>query len=413
MKSLCLLAALAMFAAPTTSHFKYQRPVQASGTGQHYLVVDDTVWKHARPDPGDVRLYDGETEIPYAVTTERGALHSESRDVRVLQPGRISGKTQFYLDMSGLTEYDHIDVRLATRNYVAHVRAEGHDDLHTLHWADLGGTIFYDLSRETLGGNTTLRLPLTTYKYLRITIDGPVAPSDVLGAYASVREEEKAVWREVGSPPKIEQQGKETVVTFTVPEKVPVERVSFTIDPAQPNFRRVVEIQNEKKQWLGSGELSRIHMVRLGEKIDSEQSQIDFSTEGQGTVRIVIHNGDDQPLKITGARLEQFERRIYFDVKIPAVVLTLPNPQILAYYGDEKLGPPEYDYGKLFQKDPHALAASWGEELANPGHTEPPDERPWSERHPALLWIAIVAAVVVLGAIALRSLRAPGAGLSN
>src|SRR6266481_1935444 len=409
MKSLCLLAALAMFAAPTTSYFKYQRPVHVSGTGQDYLVVDETVWKHARPDPGDVRFYSGETEIPYAVTTERGALHSESRDVRVLQPGRINGKTQFYLDMSGLAEYDHIDVRLATRNYVVHVRAEGHDDLHTLHWADLGGTIFYDLSRETLGGNTTLRLPLTTYKYLRITIDGPVSPADVLGAYASVREEEKAVWREVGSPPKIEQQGKETVVTFIAPDKVPVERVSFGIDPAQPNFRRVVEIQNDKKQWLGSGELSRIHMVRLGEKIDSEQSQIEFSTQGQGTVRIVIHNGDDQPLKITGARLEQFERRIYFDVN-PAVAAALATTPILAYYGDEKLGPPEYDYGKLFQKDSHALAASWGEERANPGYAERPDERPWSERHPALLWIAIVAAVVVLGAIALRSLRAPGFG---
>ncbi|HLY98447.1 MAG TPA: DUF3999 family protein [Candidatus Angelobacter sp.] len=412
MKSLWLLAALAMFAAPTTSHFKYQRPVQASGTGQHYLVVDETVWKHARPDLGDVRLHSGETEIPYAMTTERGALRSESRDVRVLQPGRISGRTQFYLDMSGLAEYDHIDVRLATRNYVAHVRAEGHDDLHTLHWADLGGTIFYDLSRETLGGNTTLRLPLTTYKYLRITIDGPVAPSDVLGAYASVREEEKAVWREVGSPPKIEQLAKETVVTFTLPEKVPVERVSFGIDSAQPSFRRVVEIQNDKKQWLGSGELSRIHMVRLGEKIDSEQSQIEFSTEGQGTVRIVIHNGDDQPLKITGARLEQFERRVYFDVN-PSVAAALAATPIVAYYGDEKVGPPEYDYGKLFQKDSHALAASWGKERANPGYTERPDERPWSERNPALLWVAIIAAVVVLGAIALRSLRAPGVGQSG
>jgi hypothetical protein len=32
-------------------------------------------------------------------------------------------------------------------------------------------------------------------------------------------------------------------------------------------------------------------------------------------------------------------------------------------------------------------------------------ESPWSERHPALLWVAIIAAVLILGGIALRSMK--------
>jgi len=32
-------------------------------------------------------------------------------------------------------------------------------------------------------------------------------------------------------------------------------------------------------------------------------------------------------------------------------------------------------------------------------------DRPWSERHPAVLWLAIVLAVIVLGAMALHSMR--------
>ena len=44
-------------------------------------------------------------------------------------------------------------------------------------------------------------------------------------------------------------------------------------------------------------------------------------------------------------------------------------------------------------------------EEANSAYSGRPDSRPWSERHPAVLWTAIVAAVLILGAVAVRSLK--------
>jgi uncharacterized protein DUF3999 len=392
-----------MFATSPIAYFKYERPLEVSADGQQYAVIDDAIMQHSLHDLGDLRLYSGQTEVAYALRQERGALHNESRELRVLQPATVSGKTQFILDMAGIVEYDHVELKLGARNFVAHARVEGSDDVHAKRWADLGGTIVYDLSHERLGGNSTLRLPLTAYKFLRITIDGAVKPADIESGAASVREEEKAVWREVGSAPAQEKKGKDTVFTFTVPEHVPVERVSFAIDPAQPNFRRAVEIQNEKKEWLGSGELSRVHILRLGQKIDSDCSEIALQLNGPATIKIIIHNGDDAPLKIPGARLLQYERRIYFDRD------AAPSGPLLLYYGDKNLAAPEYDYAKLFQKNAHAAAAKWGAERANPEFSERPDERPWSERHPAVLWIAMIAALLGLGIMAFRSLRAaPG-----
>jgi len=40
--------------------------------------------------------------------------------------------------------------------------------------------------------------------------------------------------------------------------------------------------------------------------------------------------------------------------------------------------------------------------VANVGYLSP---EPWSERHPALLWLALAVAVAVLGLLALRALR--------
>jgi len=265
----------------------------------------------------------------------------------------------------------------------------------------LGESILYDLSQENLGGNSMLRLPRSTYRYLRVTIDGPVKPEDVKGAASEMREEQKPVWRDVAGSPKQQRQGKDTVLTFDVAENIPVEQVTFSIDPAQPNFRRDVEIQNEKGNWLGRGEVNRIHMVRAGRKIDSESQQVGFSAIGQKTIKVIIHNGDDPPLLLQNTRLQQLERRLYFEA--PA------QGRLTLYYGDEKLERPVYDYAKLFQQNKAAIAAQLEAQAENAAYAGRPDDRPWSERHPAVLWIAIVAAVLVLGALALRSMRTAAA----
>jgi hypothetical protein len=46
-----------------------------------------------------------------------------------------------------------------------------------------------------------------------------------------------------------------------------------------------------------------------------------------------------------------------------------------------------------------------GAEEANAAYTGRPDDRPWSERHAAVLWVAIIMAVLILGGIALRSMK--------
>jgi hypothetical protein len=175
----------------------------------------------------------------------------------------------------------------------------------------------------------------------------------------------------------------------------------LAIDPVQGNFQREMEMQSANRSTTGVGEISRIHMQRNGGKIDVDQTWLSLSATSHGQLRAVIHNGDDAPLRITRARLQQFERRIYFDCDAGAA--------LVLYYGDEKLNAPVYDYAKLFQSDVSAERMQLGAEEANAGHTGRPDDRPWSERHPAVLWAAILAAVAILGGIAVRSIKTASA----
>ena len=72
--SLGFLAAV-LVVGPSIPFFKYQRAVEATNSGgQHYVVVDETIWQHANSDLTDLRLYSAGREIPYALEVETRRL---------------------------------------------------------------------------------------------------------------------------------------------------------------------------------------------------------------------------------------------------------------------------------------------------------------------------------------------------
>ena len=116
-----------------------------------------------------------------------------------------------------------------------------------------------------------------------------------------------------------------------------------------------------------------------------------------GRLKVTVDNGDNPPLSISGVELLSVERRVYFDPQGKSL--------LKLYYGDSKLGSPVYDYARFFKADPAAARAELGPGTHNDAYGGRPDDRPWSERHKAVLWVAMLLAVTVLGALAIRGLR--------
>jgi hypothetical protein len=117
-------------------------------------------------------------------------------------------------------------------------------------------------------------------------------------------------------------------------------------------------------------------------------------------VDVTIENGDDTSLPIAGVRLEMRQRKLCFDV--PAV----RGIGLALYYGDATLHAPVYDYDRLFVPARKPLAAVLGPERVSPEYRPwPAEARPFTERHPEVLWVALIAAICALGVVALRAGR--------
>lgn len=397
----CLLAVLQSPHGPEAAipYFTNARDVHiADAAKQNYFVVDQEIWNHARSDLADLRLYDGDRPVQYAVTEQREGVASDEVPAKILNLGTVSGHTEFDLDTQRLEQYDRIRLQLDAHDFVATATVSGGSADRRGGKVELPASTLYDFSKEQLGSNSQLKIPPSSFQLLHVKLSAGIRPQDVKGAWISYVREQKAAWTNVGNCAPSQEKQRLTVITCTVPEKVPWSRISLQVAAEQVNFRRMVSVQDPKGIQLASGEISRVRVNREGTLVTKEDLAIRVP-DNSSQLTLNIDNGDNPPLKIQSAQPQVEERRIYFDPQ--------GRSSLELYYGDDKLSVPIYDYARFFQVEASAVQAELGAGAHNPRYTARADERPWSERHTGILWAAMLLAILVLAVFAMRGLRSP------
>jgi hypothetical protein len=425
---------------------RYERAIRmAGGAGQACTALDAAIFPHAAPSLTDVRIFPAQEaaagaavhEVPYAITLSEAA-NEETEAARLLNVGTDSSgkKIVFDLEMPARAYTDvTLDLDPAVRNFIATATVEGADELGSyVKVTQMGTFTLFDLSAQHLSRDTTLPLQESTFKYLHVEMSVSAAPGAAAARFVP------AMVRGATVPPSREAQTiYSTVASVSVPTtgelatprttrfdldlllRVPVERVSFDLAPGySDNFSRDVTIHARSNPDATTpaeslpvetltGTISRVHTTQDGHTIDQQELSVPAvlgaNLQHPARVWIEIENGDDQPLPIAAVRLEMRQRKICFEApRAGGVSLAL-------FYGDSRLDAPEYDYARLFVASRAALAAELGPEGLNANYRAPAAVvRPFAERHPELLWIALIAAICALGMVALKAAKSSGLG---
>jgi hypothetical protein len=378
-------------------YFSNVREVHTSQSDrQNFFTVDAELWTHSRPDLADLRLYDGDSAVQYAISEQLAGISSEEVNAKILNLGSVAGHTEFDIDTEPLAEYDRIHLRLDAHDFVATASISGFNALGNGAQVQLPPSTLYDFTKEQLGSNSQLKLPVSSFRYLHVKLPAGIRPEQVKGASISNLREQQGSWTKVSSCSEPQQKQHLTLISCNAPEKVPVNRISFQVDPSQVNFRRVVSVEDNKGAQIASGDISRVRVKRGDTLVNNEELWVTLS-EKSGPITVSINNADNPPLRITGVEALAVERRVYFDPQGKAT--------LRLYYGDEKLEAPVYDYARFFHVEPSPAEAQLGPGSHNPQYAGRPDERPWSERHTVVLWTAMLVVVVGLALLAFRGLR--------
>jgi hypothetical protein len=404
---------LAMMAAsPEIRYFRYERPIQTESAGQSCLVLDAGIFPHALPQLADLRLYQADAETPFAIRMA-AAEDEEQRAIVPLNLGVRGGQTVFDARMPD-GRYSDLHLDLKAQNFIATVTVTGSQTEAGSAETSLGNYTVFDLSSQKLGRSSVLHLPESDFPLLHFRIKGPISPQSVAGVSVLRVSTTQAKYLGVAASSQVAQKGHSSVIEFTVPANVPVDRIAFAPSSTPAQFSRNVIVtvtpalansgtdggQPAQPQSF-SADLLRVHSLQNGHRIDEEHLAIDvpgMDSSAPAKWTISIDNGDDAPLTLESVQLQMLERSLCFDAQA--------NSSYELYYGDSALAAPQYDYAKLFAPLANAAHVAAGPEQANQAYQPRPDERPFTEKHPALLWVALAAVIALLGAIALQSVKA-------
>jgi hypothetical protein len=410
------VAALALVVA--TPVFHYERPVQLaqSAAPATCIVLPLDLLSHASPWLQDLRVMAADREVAYQVRTSSELAEDVGRPQQILNLGERNGAISFDVEMTE-PRYSRVLLKMARSHFSVLVHVSGIDR------PGEAGVAFPEIpySSDTPEDEPQVKrisLPESNFRYLHFEIRTlalePLTPQDIAGVDVLVQSAEPPRYVQVAAGTGPQQKPHETIYEFAVPANLPLDRLSFVSDDPKAVFSRTADVERFRSAQTAQAtteDTARREMPMQSEGIalmHAPDAKRSAATNGDGTihlalgavpyastVRLTIQNGDDAPLALRDVVLDMRERQVCF--------LRKPNTSYTLRYGDPLLGAPQYDLSPIEAAAMSVSESTLGAERAlTPA---PKGRRPFTERHPILLWVALILVVGTLGFVALRSAR--------
>lgn len=397
--------------------WRYIREIQSEHPeALNYIAVGPVLLQHSAASISDLRIVDESgAETPYVLRTSIGVAKTESWPATIRENSFVTGQyTQLLLDLGANPRF-HDAVRLETpeSDFILWVEVDASDDART--WRivkDRAPISRFRHASSYWEGNQTVDYSENNARYLRVQIrqpenQFPVTAAEILPSSRAQKEivpQQQIMLQGPRSPDDTTSMGDSAWGLDLGSVQLPVSSLEFTTD--QKEFYRSVYIgmradPKESADEAISGEIYRyVEGTHQAEKLNVPVN----NSSGKRLWYIVVHNLNDQAL--SNLKLSVF--------MTPKLVLFRPltGHSYHLVYGNEKAQPPRYDLERTLHisATEEAFADSLGPEQENAGYQDP---RPFSERHPAVLWGSLALAVVLLAYTALRTMRTPPAQQSQ
>lgn len=407
--ALCFpLAASADFALKEWTRWRDIQIADKNAPSGHVLVeLDGKVFASSQSDLSDLRVVDQtDAEVPSMPIIQREESSIENRTVEMLDRALSeNGNYSFTLDLGDDPQrHNRIELETESRNFSRQVRIETSDDNRG--WAVIrnDGYIF-DFSRDTKAEFLEVSYPVSTKRYVRVTIangrERPIEISEVSVQFSAEQEETLKGWPVSIKSRTIDQKLKAAVFDLDLGyAKVPVSRIE--LQTSARNFHRHVEIEgnnqtgNEqgagRQYWasVGSGEIYSVAM----DQANRRHLQVDFPESRYRFLRVKIFHYDDQPLEFTGFKLSGHSRQLLFRREA--------GKSYRLFYGNAEAAAPRYDLEQLssYLELSKLPVIALGEEQTQAAEIQ--TRPPWLDKQPLWLWTTLAAAALLLSWLIFR-----------
>lgn len=387
--------------------WRYSRGLTADAASSNVLPARFTlpweIFTHCSPGCRDLRIVDESGgEVPFLlISQDSGARTEQTRNLQIVENSFVAGEyTQVIgnLEQQSVPTYDQVTVQTSRSDFLVWAELALSDDAKTWRVVVPRAPIARFRARS-IEGSQAIPFRGLSSRYVRVKISDPVAKFPIDGLTIS-REIASTVTRsEIPasfSQPNSTIQGESVFQAALTSPNQPTSEVRLQTDSQE--FYRGVRISgsNDGQEWsyLGSG---AVYRYKLGDRL-RESVAVEYpETPGYRWLRVEVVNGDDQPLE--NVRLACAARSRTVALKYT------PDKKYRLLYGNDQAGRAQYDLVNYFNTEPDQISflnLSLQPEQVTANYRDP---RPFTERHPEVLWVALAAAIVLIGLTAIRTLR--------
>jgi hypothetical protein len=399
-----LIFTLAATAAPIDlSSWKYRKKIPvAPGDGLAVVNLDREVYAAIGSRYYKMRVYRDNEEVPFIFGSPGRHL-----DDRMIGTEQVFDQSilpnvglQFTVHHRHGGSHNKIDIFTDLKNFRNRVRVETSQDGSRWSVARDDGAIFNFSQDGREFSSTSVAYPVSRRPYLRVTIFGWTKNGSVTGAMVDHQEIEREVFQTFATlTPQVSQ---DTATRSTVAlidlgiSGLPVSRLR--VESSSPQFQRAtgIETSDDGQNWSfsGGGTIARLPATDF-----VEQSLVLSTGGGHRYFRLRIYNRDDRPIQVDKIVAEGPIEQLKF-------LASTAGSYWLYYDGPEPelSRMPEYDLGKVVAGQ-SLVEHPWALESQEPSpfYRPPPmPKKPWSERHPAILYTVLGGAVLALGIATFR-----------
>jgi hypothetical protein len=404
-----LLAAFAMLAAaPLPSawkHWRYSRAIELPGTDATPLVsivAPLDMYRRAKPWLADVRVIDDRGgEVPYVTFRQAGTSNTASLPSTLRENSFTAGKfTQLVVDLGAHAPFHNaLRIDATAADFIEWVQVEASDEGHLWRMVQERAPIFR-FRKDNHQGTQVVHYSENNAQYLRIRILDSDAKFPVTGVdeLHEVIEPAERVSMGIALTPDANQPAGRSVWSAEVGAAAPLAtEVRFAAESPAEFIRSVnLSTSTDGKDWE-TFDSAEIYRYRREDAVLEKLSVAFPNAEPQAQyLRVELVNGNDAPLTGAAPQLYVTPQHIVFKQQ--------PGRGYSLIYGQERAESARYDLGRRVdaKQMAAAMAGQTGPEEVN---TDWVDPRAWTETHDMFLWVVMLAAVLLIGYAAVRSLR--------
>ena len=355
-KQLLLVAAM-FFAAATFGQqgdFLFKRKLENVSDKWHKIPIPDDVFSKINPDFSDLRVL-GITpkkdtiEIPYLLNNPAKQEVLKEIPFRLINESEIGSSFYFTFDANSNEAINEIDLNFKETNFDWKIKLEGSQNLQE--WFSIVDDYRILSIKNSLTNFqfTKLVFPESKYRYFRIFLKNSKKP--VLKSARLIRK--KLAEGTIKTYPVITQKieedkkQKQTVITLSLQEKVPVASLKITVNAGIDYYRPVTISFLADSSKSGNEWRYFYETLTSGILESTAPNSLAFESTIAKDLKIIIENSDNQPLKIDSVKVMGYQYYLTARFTEPA--------DYFLFYGNKSASKPDYDIARFVENVPEKI----------------------------------------------------------